>query len=264
MRNVVILGAGRSGTSMVAGLFQRTGAFYGFDLIDATPANPYGYYEDRILNTLNDLIVGRVVRSRLMARLPPVFAPRCHRDSRAFWLAAPRRLRPLRLQRELRRLQRVYAARTPFCLKDPRFSVTLPYWRPILPAETGCIAVFRDPDRCVDSQLRDTEESYRPPLRVSAAWAYRSWHRNYLRIVDELARQGDWFFVHYDQVVDAQAVGALERFVEAPLVTEHVDPGISRASPVRRMKGGPAAASRQLYERLQTRAEESIERWSTR
>ena len=59
MRSCLILGAGRSGTSMTAGLLRHSGAFFGFEMLGASPANPRGYYEDRLLNITNNLIIQR-------------------------------------------------------------------------------------------------------------------------------------------------------------------------------------------------------------
>ena len=45
-RNCLILGSGRSGTSMAAGILARAGYFMGAELWPADIGNPKGYFED--------------------------------------------------------------------------------------------------------------------------------------------------------------------------------------------------------------------------
>ena len=44
--DLFITGSGRSGTSMVAGLFRATGAFMGQHLVKPRISNPLGFFED--------------------------------------------------------------------------------------------------------------------------------------------------------------------------------------------------------------------------
>src|SRR6185437_1628887 len=62
-RNCLILGSGRSGTSMAAGILAQTGYFMGDDLWPADIGNPKGYFEDREVNTINDELIA-VVKAR--------------------------------------------------------------------------------------------------------------------------------------------------------------------------------------------------------
>ena len=178
MYNLIILGSGRSGTSMAAGLFKTSGYFFGDCMHPAGEPNPFGYYEDEHINDLNTVILTRMLFLRTTTAFCPWLLNPIHRDFRAAWVAAPRFILPRRLSRELVEQIHSYVTRTPFCYKDPRFSVTLPAWRPHLPKDTRFLVVFREPDRTVESLLKFSAE-YGLPL--TPQWAYLHSARNYRR-----------------------------------------------------------------------------------
>lgn len=262
MRNLVILGTGRSGTSMVAALFRKTGVFYGDEILIPKTPNPKGYYEDRGINELNNKIIERMLYWPIPHRwLQWAMAP-VHRTHRAYWLAAPRRLWRVPVDAGAKQLMRQYVTRQPFCYKDPRFSVSLPVWRRYLPADTRFIVVFRDPDRTVDSMLRDVVETYHPALPLTPQWAYTIWRRTYRNILAMARSRGDWLFVSYDQVLNGTALPALSRFAEAEADGSELDRRISRAQPFAG-KLPQRQACLTLLGRLTSRAEDDVRRWSS-
>jgi hypothetical protein len=258
VRNLLILGSGRSGTSMTAALFAETGAWQGESSYRPRAANPFGFYEDAEINRLNDELIVRMLAGG-WRRLLWELGPRLHRDPRALWLAAPRRLRRVEAAPEQAERMRKHAGRTPFCLKDPRFGLTLPAWRPHLPAGTRFVVVFRHPDVTVDSMLREARESYAPPLPLDAHFAYLSWRRMYRRLLRH-ARQGEWFFASYDQLASGEALPALEAFAETALCPGRIRPEASRAR-LRRSPLSGAARARNLYAELERRARQDLARF---
>lgn len=144
MKNIIILGSGRSGTSMTGGLFSESGYFFGNNLIPARNANPKGFYEDREINDLNEQILDTYLPKRPRIRF---FGRYIYRD-RLFhsqkWLARV----PLDVNLSLpditkERIEEL-VAKEPFCFKDPRFSYTYEQWRPLLKNAVN-ICVFRHP-----------------------------------------------------------------------------------------------------------------------
>lgn len=263
MHNLLILGTGRSGTSMTAALFRDSGYFFGDHLLQSTRANPFGYYEDYGINVLNNQLIKRLLLWKARRPLFGWTMPPVHRDERAFWLAAPRYLVPRGVPRALRADIQAFTTRQPFCYKDPRFNLTLPSWRPHLPEGTRFLVVFRDPERTTDSILRDASESYRTPLAVSAGWAYRHWERNYRRLLDQYASQGEWLFVEYDAILDGTAIPALQAFSGARLNTSQIDPSVSRSKQDARHAGRPdAQRCRALLQRLRECSAQDLRRWS--
>jgi hypothetical protein len=240
-RSVVVLGAGRSGTSMVAGLLADAGLDPGGDLIPASPANPTGYFEDLGVNRLNDdLLAPCLADSRV--RVP----------RRLGWLAAlpdPGGIAPTPAQRAR---MRALLPEGPFCLKDPRLSYTLAAWRPVLPPGTAFACVFRDPARVVASVQRDARrdpayyEGYDPtPEAVFATWecAYRA-------ILDRHAVTGTWAFIDADDLVVHGDTGALSRLAGCEVAAGRIDAALRRSAPAER----PPAAVRRLHDELRRRA----------
>jgi glycosyltransferase involved in cell wall biosynthesis len=259
LRNVLVLGSGRSGTSMVTALFRNSGYFMGFDLLGGSPANLHGYYEDTGITEINNLLL-RWMLHWPWARFIPGVVPAAHRDPRSLWLAAPRRRRTRgELMNPLVRLMDAYARRQPFCYKDPRFSVTLPLWERFLPIGTRRIVVFRDPDQTVDSILRDVRETYDPPLPISARWAYTAWLRNYSRLLESVDRGGPAVFARYEDVVSGAALPMLAKHTNAEIDAGQVDQSASRAESVRRNLR-VASRCRELHLRLCRRADDDLER----
>lgn len=57
-RAVVVLGRGRSGTSVLTRGLQALGVFLGDNFIDPQPSNPTGFWEDWVINHLNKRLLG--------------------------------------------------------------------------------------------------------------------------------------------------------------------------------------------------------------
>ena len=91
-RSTIILGCGRSGTSLVAGLLHESGAWqFNPDLLDPSGLNPKGFFESRTINGVNEKLLAQHTRnySPTFRRLP--FYERLgshrYRDGQR-WLAA--------------------------------------------------------------------------------------------------------------------------------------------------------------------------------
>src|SRR5215216_738086 len=113
MRDCVVLGCGRSGTSLAAGLLARAGYNCGEDLLPPDDGGPAGFFESRRINAINETLLAphdddfldrrgysRPLRDgeRWLAVLPPEFKP-----------TAPRRLRAAMNQAR---------PAPPYCCKD--------------------------------------------------------------------------------------------------------------------------------------------------
>lgn len=142
LRTVCVLGFHRSGTSLAARVVEALGVEFGEDLLPAHEAdNPQGYWEPRWMNELND---------ELLAALGTTWW-------RPFpgepgWEASPT-LAALR-QRAADR----YAAHLgDFSLagwKDPRSTLTLPFWQGLTPEPVYLICVRNPVDAIASVQRR--------------------------------------------------------------------------------------------------------------
>lgn len=264
MNNLIILGCGRSGTSAVAGLFRNSGAYFGEQPLAATASNVKGYYEDFDVNTTNNEVIWQMLSWGWFNPLRSLFRPRAERDLRCWWLTTPRIAPRIEIPAATRDRMLRHFRRTPFCLKDPRFNTTLASWRPYLPARTRFIVAFRDPDRTVDSILRDAQTVYTPSLPIDERDAYVAWHRVYTRLLDDWSQEGDWLFVDFDRVLDGEALAALAAFADTPVDATELDRKLSKARAASIIHHADAETCRQVHARLLERARSDIERWGGR
>jgi hypothetical protein len=128
---VCVAGMHRSGTSMIARILAECGVYLGEpqELLPATEANPEGHFEHAEIVALNDAILGTLGGAW---DLPP---------ARVSSLLRRHRLAPLR-QRAAELVDRM-RTHAPWGWKDPRTSLTLPFWRPLVP-ELRVIVCVRD------------------------------------------------------------------------------------------------------------------------
>jgi len=248
MNNIVILGSGRSGTSMVAGCLSKAGYFMGDDLWDARDSNPHGFFEDREVNEINEELLEPVVPKR--RRFLGIAFSKHQPAKWQRWLAClPPNLRVPTTPSLVERIKKV-VERQPYCLKDPRFSYTLPVWRPFL-SRTVFVCVFRDPGRTAMSiyneclavpHLADRKNG----IKVSPSQALRIWSSIYLPILYDHRHQGDWLFLHYDQVLTPEGLDRLEKFTGANVDRSFPTAKLSRSKPVLKIPKDNLALYREL------------------
>jgi len=129
---VAIAGMHRSGTSMVAKALHLAGLFLGeeADLVDPTPDNPDGYWENARFVAVNDEILAALGGGW---DNPPPVPRRFEEDVR---------LRGLR--RRAKRLADEFRTKDPWGWKDPRNSLTVPLWLQLVP-ELKVVVCLRNP-----------------------------------------------------------------------------------------------------------------------
>ena len=244
MRDCLVLGSGRSGTSMVAGAIGGAGYFQGDLLMPPTPGNPKGYFESFEIEDLNERLLAPMVKVQPRFPLGGLFPSRLRRAQR--WLAevepgvqfAP----PPRLLRRIEAL----TARRPFCFKDPRFCYTLPAWRPFL-GDAVCVVVFRHPAVTAASIAQECRtERYLSNVHMDHDRAVRIWECMYRHIVQEHRHHGDWLFVHFDQVLAGDGLRAIAERTGAAIDVGFPDPALRRSV----VQQAPSASAMALYDTL--------------
>ena len=275
MRNLVILGSGRSGTSAVSTLFaDQPNVFFGYAPIKPMPSNPDGFYEDAVVNTVNNILLRRMTGVSLLDVLPR-FLVRCveglfpwaHRDARSLWLARPRW--PLRWEvgYELAELMAGLVSNEPFCLKDPRFSFTLQQWEPFLPADTGFLVVFRDPRQTIESMQRfASRNDLDRPLAVDRAWLTSHWLLVYRKLIadrDRLRGPDAWLFVDLADLVSGEAREAVGGFTRCRVDASHLEDRLASSGAGTMSESDPDHDEcRALYEELRTIARADLASWA--
>lgn len=250
MKNLIILGCGRSGTSMLAGLFRNAGYFMGEKLIPADESNPRGYYQservvfvnERLLEAVDHSDQRKVVR-RVVGESTVPAATR--------WLLALEPDVDIDSTPELRRRMRDILSREPYCFKDPRFSYTLEAWRPEL-RDPRFICVVRHPQEVAQSVLRHGERrGYRESLGLDRERVLRVWRCCYRYILERHVRDEErWMFVHYDQLLEGSRIEELARFTGAEVDESFIDRDLRRAD----TEGSMGRETRELYATLCLRA----------
>ncbi|MEO1295410.1 MAG: hypothetical protein AAFW75_06335 [Cyanobacteria bacterium J06636_16] len=250
---------------MLTATFRDTGAYFGEDIMSPTISNPYGYYECHKINRLNNQIIRKIIYGKVkfpFRRLAKFFQPRIYDDKRCLMLAAPRKIPNLVLSDKIVNEIRSLTENTPICLKDPRFSITLPFWKPFLPENTRFLVAFRDPYRTVDSMLRNARDIYNPPLPLNEDWGLKLWYRNYHRLLHELSDEESWLFVHDELIFSGEALAAIEKFAETDLKDDQINPSIRRSKPEAIHPSSHIKKKcSSLFEELKKRSKLDMEKW---
>lgn len=238
MRDCVVMGCGRSGTSMTAGVLASVGYNIGQRLIPADDANPRGYFEDIDVNAVNDeLITPHVATDDGHGTL------RRPLDDTERWLAAlPLDLHITPTPGQQARMTATLRGGPPRCRKDPQFCYTWPAWRPLLP-DPVLVCVFREPGRTAQSLSRHVGHQ---GLGFGFTEGMRLWIASYRHILDRHRHHGQWVFCHYQQVLDGSALPRLEQALGTRLPRDVAEPELRRSP--RTQEVPPAAMA--MYEQL--------------
>jgi hypothetical protein len=245
LRSCLILGSGRSGTSMVAGSLHAAGYHMGDRLLPASPANPRGYFEDRAVNDLNEdlLLQAAPLRpSGWRRRIHPRRLPYGYR-----WLAVVDLNARLAASAASRLAMTELVRRRPFCFKDPRFCYTLDLWRAALD-DAVFVCVFGEPARTATSMLaaRRQERRYLADVHISRRRSLRIWTSMYEHVLRKHRHHGQWQFVHYDQFLDGSAIPRLEALLETRIDAGFADVTLRRSSAQTRVPRRTATVYQQL------------------
>jgi len=226
-RSCFVLGCGRSGTSLLAGAIAHAGYFCGDDLIAAREANPRGFFEDRLVNRLNEQILDPVILGRPGPPYRTGSDPMTYASQR--WLAQLPVGIDVELADDLRPELEALCAREPFCFKDPRFSYTLPAWRQCLRSEPAYLCVFRQPGRTAASILVEATQPYLRDLELERSAALAVWTLMYRHILETHRSRGAWVFVHYDQILEGNGLERVEEALGTAVDRSFADPALNRS-----------------------------------
>lgn len=252
MKDCLILGCGRSGTSMLAGILHQAGYFMGEAFHPPRDSNPKGFFEWPAINRINESLLAPLGRSPLRHRLIKAVLKKNTVENPGpsqRWLMVPPAGAdvgpvPSRTEAAIRSV----LGKAPYAFKDPRFSFTLPAWRPFLEPDAVFLCVFRDPAATVASILKECRgQDYLANLYITRRDAYRVWTAVYRSVLDHLDPAfGRFLYVHYDQIADGSALPRLEEALQAGLTQDSVDPQLRRS----RSRGRAPRAARELYARI--------------
>jgi hypothetical protein len=177
---LLVLGMHRSGTSAAARATAALGFDLGPDLLPPAPANPAGFWEDRLFVAFNEaLLAAHGARyDTLGFRFSPEAAAE-HRAAAQEWIAA-------------RRL-----GTRPYAVKDPRLTRLLPFWLPLFAERPeirpAALLVYRHPESVA---LSLAAREGMPRLRALLLWQEHLLAA--LRHTEGMRR----YLIDYDRLVD--------------------------------------------------------------
>jgi len=219
----IVTGAGRSGTSAVARVLHESGVRIGRNLAPASDVNAEGFYEDLDVVLLHE----RMLTELGMAGM--------WQSQRWPWRSTVRAV-----AQRYRADMAALIAGAADGWKDPRFSITLEAWLPLLPLRPKVIICLRSPEAYVESVMRVYGLIDRRAVE-------RQWARHYRRLLDVIRDYRlEAICIEYDTLVERteETVAALASFVGRPLRGEYVSP------PLRRHGAYVAPRYRELYEEV--------------
>ncbi|HSD11239.1 MAG TPA: sulfotransferase [Candidatus Binatia bacterium] len=250
MFDLFITGSGRSGTSMVAGLFRATGAFMGERLLKPRISNPLGFFEDAEINSINEDILRPLLPRRALHDGLPYGMDAPGRGQ--LWLARlPTEIEVDAGERERARI-RAQVARSPFCFKDPRFCYTIGNWRREAP-QARVICVFRHPGEVVASVFTEVQTAtYLYDFAISVSQVFELWRLLYQRVLERHSPHGRWLFLYYDDLFEPHVLERIEAFSGA---------AVDRSFPTRALKRSRSEfaidhATQEVFDELMRRARE--------
>lgn len=220
MRNCIVLGCGRSGTSATAGaiLTGETRYYGGGSFVPPRISNPDGTYEPISIRRINEDILSHVVPRRPSEEEQYWHIPTQWQR----WLARIPRGTKLLATEEQKESMRKHIRQQPFCLKDPRFSYTLPAWMDELPAEVVYICLFRDPVETAHSILRFVSEfELMQNFTITFKEALEAWTLLNGHIIDAYrAYGGKWLFLPFGEIFDNIGADKIEKITKSKIRRE--------------------------------------------
>jgi len=149
---VIVLGVGRDGTSLVAGILSKIGFFFGEeeDLIAPNEINPLGFWEHKALPEFNRRIMAENDVGEYSSTSDLIESFSYHAELDEF-------------------VSSTYGQKWKIGLKDPRFCVTLPAWMPSLGLYRRTpviVSVYRDIKTHVKSVIHGGKKS----IEQGLAW----------------------------------------------------------------------------------------------
>lgn len=238
MNNILVLGSGRSGTSMTMGLMSELNFYFGdnYNYLGNRKANPNGFFEDLEINLINEDILKKSLINlpEVIRRL--IFPSRTFYKSR--WLARLPIKTKIKSDKFIeQRIKKIVCISNNFCFKDPRFSYTLPIWKKIfddISLDVKYIVVYREPYKTAQSILKECKESLAlNSLRMTYTRALDVWYKMYSHILmhyDNDQQKSNWIFIHYDHFFCPRKLAELESFVGASLNRDFLDRNFTRTN----------------------------------
>jgi hypothetical protein len=227
---VLVVGSGRSGTSLFTGIMQRLGFHVPQPEVSADSTNPRGFAEPKWVVDFHTALLNRA--SVQVADARP-----------SAWAETARVAIDEDVRRKLREwLAGEFAKSDHVVIKDPRLSWFLPLWRQCaedVGASPNFVTVLRHPAAVIDSKQR-SYGSWQGDVERTAGWV------NQVLFTERATRHGPRAFIRYQDLLD-----------DWTGVTAHVGDVLDLAV----VRDAPAASIVQIHEFVDRSLSRSRSNW---
>lgn len=236
----------------------------GDDLYPPRDSNPKGFFEDPVINGINEQILepldyktthplrtavcnaAATFAGSLGARIGAVIGTDYPLTYGQRWLERVPVGQSIQSSDEVIQQIKEATLRAPFCFKDPRFSYTLPVWRPYL-LDTVFLCIFRHPANTALSIIKECQcMEYLESVIMNFDIALEVWTLMYSHILERHRHSGAWMFIHYDQMHDPETLNKLEKFTGAVVDRSFPDIALRRSHSDHAISG----TTRRIYQQL--------------
>ena len=237
MKNCLIMGFGRSGTSLMGGILHQTGYYMGENLYPPRHTNPKGFFENAFINGINERLLARydsaVLHNDISAfnkKFSPYNPGIGHR-----WLTYIPEDVDINMGDELseKEIKKAISV-TGYAYKDPRFNYTLGIWNRFIDTDTIFICVFRQPDIVVESVITECETAdYLSDFYINRDIAFMLWLNSYSHLLNNLSTTllKNTIFVHYEQLLSGEALHELSNKLKVKIDPGFAEPKLNRTQP---------------------------------
>jgi hypothetical protein len=203
--DIVILGCGRSGSSMVAGSIFSTGKYSMPGIMHpANEFNPKGFFETNLINKINDDILYSCEELETTQGI------------KQGWLSILPENTILKTYGFIDSRILEASKNKPFLCKDPRISYTLNCWLPFL-KQPKIICVFRHPSEFLSSLIYHCQNAeYLKRVVIDQEFFEKIWFKTNNFI---LARYKDLniMFTNYNQILYGDGLDGISDFIESKI-----------------------------------------------
>ncbi len=223
MKNCLIMGFGRSGTSLMGGILHEAGYYMGEDLYPPRDTNPKGFFENALINGINERILKKYDFTSLNRENPlkdskwSPFNP----DDGHRWLTYIEKDTEVNFSDEpIDDDIKNVLSHKPYAYKDPRFNYTLNVWNKYLENDVLFLCIFREPWITIQSTVTECNTAeYLLEFSIDAELAEQLWRNSYLHLLKQRERIGAdrFIFIHYKQLLDASVLPYLSGKLEVNL-----------------------------------------------
>jgi hypothetical protein len=232
------MGFGRSGTSLMAGILNKSGFFSGNNLYPGRDTNPYGFFENEYINGINENILRKYDHINLFNNSPifPKHYSPYHPSIGQRWLTfISENIEIVQCEESIISSICEAVQISGFAYKDPRFNYTLGIWNSQLKDDTLFICMFRQPDITIGSVLKEcSEASYLSDFFIDSDIGYKLWFNSYSHLLKNLDNVSceRIMFIHYEQLLNREILSKLSNNLGVILNTSIITKSLNRSKPV--------------------------------